>query len=55
MSLWLVTVLRQWSLIIGRGGWLQNGRGGESEVLPLQKRGDRTSFSHAEEGAQVLR
>ena len=32
------TVLREWSLITGRGG-LQNGRGGAREVLPLRKGG----------------
>ena len=46
-------MLRDWSLITGRGGGLQNGRGGASEVLPLQKTflamlkgggGVRTSF-----------
>ena len=43
--------LRDWSLIMGRGG-LQNGRGA-CEVLPLRKGGGGgKSFSHAEEGAQ---
>ena len=32
-------MLRDWSLIMGRGGGLQNGRGGAREVLPLQKGG----------------
>ena len=31
--------LRDWSLITGRGGGLQNGRGGAREVLPLRKGG----------------
>ena len=34
--------LREWSLITGRGGGLQNGRGGD-EILPLQK-GGRKQF-----------
>ena len=38
--------VRDWSLIMGRGGGLQNGRGGGArDVLPLRK-----SFSHAEGG-----
>ena len=32
------TLIRDWSLITGRGG-LQNGRGGAREVLPLRKGG----------------
>ena len=32
-------MLRDWSLITGRGGGLQNGRGGAHEVLSLQKGG----------------
>ena len=36
----LQNVLKDWSLIMGRGGGLQNGRGGgASEVLPLRKVG----------------
>ena len=31
--------IRDWSLITGRGGGLQNGRGGAREVLPLRKGG----------------
>ena len=31
--------LRDWSLITGRGGGLQNGRGWAREVLPLRKGG----------------
>ena len=33
------STIRDWSLITGRGGGLQNGRGGAREVLPLQKGG----------------
>ena len=33
------SVLRDWSLITGRGRGLQNGRGGAREVLPLRKGG----------------
>ena len=32
-------MIRDWSLITGRGGGLQNGRGGAREVLPLRKEG----------------
>ena len=35
--------IRDWSLITGSGGGLQNGRGGASEVLPLGK-GVRKKF-----------
>ena len=31
--------MRDWSLITGRGGGLQNGRGGAREVLPQGKGG----------------
>ena len=35
-----MALFRDWSLITGRGGGLQNGGGGgASEVLALQKRG----------------
>ena len=45
-----VTHFEDWSLITGKGG-LQNGRGGASEVLPLQKRGEAEKrFSRAEGG-----
>ena len=49
------SVIRDWSLITGRGG-LQNGRGGGArEVLPLQKGGGGgKSFSHSEGGAQKV-
>ena len=45
-------VLRDWSVITGRGGGLQNGSGrGAHEVVPLRKGGGgRESFSHAEGG-----
>ena len=34
---------------MGRGDGLQNGRGGEREVIPLQKKGGgRKCLSHAE-------
>ena len=33
------STLRDWSLITGRGGGLQNGRGGARKVLPLRKGG----------------
>ena len=36
----------------GGGGGSAKRKGMENEVLPLQKRGDRNSFSHAEGGAQ---
>ena len=42
--------LRDWSLITGRGGGLQNGRGVAHEVLPLRKGEGGKSFSHAEGG-----
>ena len=47
-----------WSLNTGKGGGLQNGRGGACEVLLLRKwGGGGKSFSHAEGGGaqQVLR
>ena len=47
-------VVRDWSLITGRGG-LQNGRGGARQVLPLRKGGGGgKSFRHAEGGAQKV-
>ena len=45
-------VVRDWSLIMGKGGGLQNGRGGARVVLPLRKGGG--GFSHAEGGAQKV-
>ena len=37
-NLFIYNCIRDWSLIMGRG-WLQNGRGGAREVLPLRKGG----------------
>ena len=45
-------VVRDWSLITGRGG-LQNGRGGHVKFYPHEKGGGK-SFSHAEGGAQKV-
>ena len=48
---------RDWSLITGRGGGLQNGRGGHVKFYPYEKGGGK-SFSHAEGGGgaqKVLR
>ena len=53
MASWPFLGLRDWSLITGRGGY-KTGQG-PREVLPLQNRGGgRTSFSHAEGGAQQV-
>ena len=48
-------VVRDWSLIMGRG-CLQNGRGGEQvKFYPYKKKGGgRTSFSHAEGGHNMF-
>ena len=46
--------LRDWSLITGRGGGLQNGRGGGMCSFTPTKRGGAKSFSHAEGGAQKV-
>ena len=50
-------MLRDWSLITGRGG-LQNGRGQSSLFVNVKfypmKRGGAKSFSHAEGGAQKV-
>ena len=43
-------VLRDWSLITGRGGGLQNGRGGTLRFTPTKRGGGGKSFSHAEGG-----
>ena len=45
-------VIRDWSLITGKGGGVQNGRGGGScEVLPLEKGGGGgKGFSYDERG-----
>ena len=46
---------RDWSLITGRGGGLQNGRGWACKFYPYKKE-DAKCFSNAEGGAQeVLR
>ena len=47
-------ILREWSLITGRGGGYKTGGGGAREVLPLRKGGGGKSFSHAEGGAQKV-
>ena len=46
-------IIRDWSLITGRGGY-KTGGGGAREVLPLRKGGGGKSFSHAEGGAQKV-
>ena len=47
--------IRDRSLIMGRGGGIQNGKGGMSSFTHT-KRGGGKSFSHAEGGSQkVLR
>ena len=38
------TFLRDWSLITGRGGGLQNGRGGHVKFYPYEKGGGRKKF-----------
>ena len=45
--------VRDWSLITGRGGGLQNGRGGTWSFTPT-KRGDGIFFSHSEGGTQKV-
>ena len=44
----LSTVVREWSLITGRGGY-KTGRGGHVKFYPYEK-GSGKSFSHAEGG-----
>ena len=47
-------LIRDWSLIMGRGGYKTRG-GGAREVLPLRKGGGGgKSFSHSEGGAQKV-
>ena len=48
----MLHTLALWGLVTNYGeGGLQNGKGGASEVLPLQKGGEpEKSFSHAEWG-----
>ena len=45
-------MLRDWSLITGRGGGYKTGGGGACEVLTLRKGGVKKAFSHTEAGAQ---
>ena len=48
-------LLRDWSLIMRRGGGLQNGRGGGGTLsFTPMKRGGGKSFSHAKGGAQKV-
>ena len=49
-------ILRDWSLITGRVGELQNRKGGMGSVTPTKRRGGggTKSFSHAEGGAQQV-
>ena len=42
-------MVREWSLITGRGG-LQNGRGGHVKFYPYVKGGGGKNFSHSEGG-----
>ena len=49
-----MTVIRNWPLITGRGGGLQNGRGWHVKFYPYEKGGGGKSFSHAEGGAQKV-
>ena len=46
-------IIRDWSLITGRGGATKQ-EGGACEVLPLRKGGGGKSLSHAEGGAQTV-
>ena len=39
MGLYECSVIREWSLITGRGGGYKTGGGGAREVLPLRKGG----------------
>ena len=45
---------RDWSLITGRGGGLQNGRGGGHVKFYPYEKGGRKKFCHAEGGAQKV-
>ena len=47
-------VLRDWSLITGRGGGYKTGGGGACEVYLYEKGEGRKTFSHAEGGAQQV-
>ena len=42
--------IRDWSLITGKGGGLQNGRGGMLSLTPTKRVRGAKSFSHAEGG-----
>ena len=54
-SLWRgYPVIRDWSLITGRGGGLQNGRGGAREVLPLRKGEAEKVLAMLKGGAQKV-
>ena len=53
MSVYILTEVK--GLVTNyRGRWLQNGRGGAREVLPLRKGGGRIFFSNSEGGAQKV-
>ena len=55
MSLFVYQFVRDWSLIMGRGGGYKTGGGGPREVLCLPKGGGGgKSFSHVEGGAQKV-
>ena len=45
--------IRDWSLITGRGGGLQNGRGGAYEVLPLRKGGAQKVLAMLKRGGTI--
>ena len=45
--------LRDWSLITGRRGGLQNGSGGACEVLPLRKGGAEKVVAMLKRGTHV--
>ena len=47
-------MLREWSLITGRGGATKREGGGAREVLPLRKGRAEKRFSHSEGGAQKV-
>ena len=47
-------MVRDWSLITGRGGATKREGGGAHEVSPIRKGGGGKSFSHAEGGTQKV-
>ena len=50
-----VLLIRDWSLITGRGGATKReGGGGHMKFYPCEKGGGRKKFSHAEGGAQKV-